>query len=456
MKKIAIIFISGFVLFSGIFFTSAYGDGLASEILPPAMIGNKNVTLSINSSPFLIDNNHVGTQINFIVQDASNQVPFQQVTLSVAAFKDNNALFGHIFMSDSGNFLFNVIPDNSSNNITITEKGGILPGLLGHSGTYDIKGPVFVSGGLYKFKINVLTLGSYDNQISKSYDAAISIPQTNQYTIYDNEDGKQTVSIIAYYDTLGNFQYDKDNKKMSFTMPFNWGPDNLKQVTVVHQELKIPRSFATFVVTKYDASVNGIQLPDKAISIDDYSSDEYRIIHLILYKQEIATISQQQNTKQEMDFTLSPSNQTAFPVIQYTRNAQYKVSLSWDPPKIMAGQTTKLSFQVLDPYIVNKTVGSISYDFSAIEGKNGLAYHKSGTTNSDGTPNIIDMNLPDNYTGPMTMGFENLNGNSFADAEFTAIVSRPVIVPEFPSGAIMISSIAVFATALILPRFLKT
>ncbi|MDE1725383.1 MAG: hypothetical protein KGH76_05755, partial [Thaumarchaeota archaeon] len=319
MKKIAIIFISGFVLFSGIFFTSAYGDGLASEILPPAMIGNKNVTLSINSSPFLIDNNHVGTQINFIVQDASNQVPFQQVTLSVAAFKDNNALFGHIFMSDSGNFLFNVIPDNSSNNITITEKGGILPGLLGHSGTYDIKGPVFVSGGLYKFKINVLTLGSYDNQISKSYDAAISIPQTNQYTIYDNEDGKQTVSIIAYYDTLGNFQYDKDNKKMSFTMPFNWGPDNLKQVTVVHQELKIPRSFATFVVTKYDASVNGIQLPDKAISIDDYSSDEYRIIHLILYKQEIATISQQQNTKQEMDFTLSPSNQTAFPVIQYTR-----------------------------------------------------------------------------------------------------------------------------------------
>jgi hypothetical protein len=455
LKKIAILCISGFVLFSGIFFTSAYGDGLASEILPPAMIGNKNVTLSINSSPFLIDNNHVGTQINFIVQDASNQVPFQQVTLSVAAFKDNNALFGHIFMSDSGNFLFNVIPDNSTNNITITEKGGVLPGLLGHSGTYDIKGPVFVSGGLYKFKISVLTLGSYDNQISKSYDAAISIPQTNQYTVDDKEDGKQTVSIVAYYDTIGNFQYDKDNKKMSFTMPFNWSPDNLKQVTVVHQELKIPRSFVTFVVTKYDASVNGVQLPDKAISIDDYSSDEYRIIHLILYKQEIATISQQQNTKQEMDFTLSPSNQTAFPIIQYTRNAQYKVGLSWDPPQIMAGHTTKLSFQVFDPYIVNKTVGSIPYDFSAIEGKNGLVYHKSGTTNSDGTPSTIDMNIPDNYTGPITLGFENLNGNSFADAEFTGIVSRPAIVPEFPSGVIMIS-IVVFTAALILPRFLKT
>ncbi len=441
-------------MFFGVFFTSAYGDGLASEILPPAMIGNKNVTLSINSSPFLIDNNHVGTQINFIVQDASNQVPFQQVTLSVSAFKNNSALFGHIFTSDSGNFLFNVIPDNSSNNITITEKGGPFPGLLGHSGSYDIKGPIFSTGGLYKFKINVLTLGSYDNQISKSYDAAISIPQTNQYTISDKDDGKQTMSIIAYYDQVGNFQYNQDNKKMIFTMPFNWSDDNLKQVTVVHQELKIPRSFASFVVTKYNATVNGISLPDKAISIDDYSSDEYRIVHLILYKQEINAISKQQDPKPEMDFTLSPSSQTAFPVVQYTRNAQYKVSISWDPPKILAGHTTRLSFQIMDPYLINKTVSSVPYDFSAIAGKNGLVYHKSGTTNSDGISNTIDLSLPDNYTGPITLGFENLNGNSFADAEFTAIVSRPNIVPEFPAGAVIIS-VLVFSLAITLPRLVK-
>jgi hypothetical protein len=455
LAKIILFSIIVSILLPSFVFLSAYGDGLASEILPPAMIGNKNVTLSINSSPFLIDNNHVGTQINFIVQDTSNQVPFQQVTLSVAAFKNNNALFGHIFMSDSGNFLFNIIPDNSSNNITITEKGGFLPGLLGHSGSYDIKGPVFMSGGLYKFKTNVLTLGSYDNQISKSYDAAISIPQTEQYTVNDKDDGKQNISIIAYYDQIGNYQYDPDSKKMSFVMPFSWSPDNLKQVSVVHQELKIPRSFASFVVTKYDATVNGISLPDKAISIDDYTSDEYRIVHLILYKQEIETISkQQQNQKSEMDFSLSPSNQTAFPVVQFTRNAQYKVSLSWDPPKILAGHTTQIRFQVLDPYLTNKTVGSIQYDFSAIAGKNGLVYHKSGTTNSDGTSSTIDLSLPDNYTGPMTLGFENLNGNSFADAEFTAIVSRPNIVPEFPFGAVVVS-IIVFSMTVALGR-LKT
>ena len=103
---------------------------------------------------------------------------------------------------------------------------------------------------------------------------------------------------------------------MTFSMPFNWSPDNLKQVSVVHQELKIPRSFTNFIVTKYDAYVNGVKLEDKAVSIDDYSSDEYRIVHLILYKQEANTIAtQQHNSKPEMDFSLSPSNETAFPII---------------------------------------------------------------------------------------------------------------------------------------------
>ena len=321
--------------------------------------------------------------------------PFQQVTLAVSAFKNNQALFGHVFMSDSGNFLFNVVPDNSSNNISISEEGGLFPGLLGHGGSYQIKGPIFAAGGLYKFKIDVLTMGSYDNQISKSYNAAISIPETKDYQINDKEDGKQTVTVIAYYDQIKNFQYNSDNKTMTFSMPFNWSPDNIKQVSVVHQELKIPKSFRDFIVTKYDAYVNGVKLDDKAVSIDDYSSDDTELYILILYKQEAnAHCRKQHNSKSEMDFTLSPSNETAFPIVQYTRNAQYKVSLSWDPPKIIAGQTTKFSFQILDPYLVNKTVDSIDYDFSIIAGKNGLMFHKSGTTNSNGNPNTIDVNFP--------------------------------------------------------------
>ena len=440
MVKTQILFTVVCILLPTFVFFSAYGDGLASETLPPAMIGNRNVTLSINSSPFLIDNNNTGTQINLVLQDADNQEPLPYATIAVSVFKDNKALFGHVFMSDSGNFLFDVVPDNSSSKISINEEGGFFPGLLSHGGNYEVKGPIFSSGGLYRFKIDVLTMGSYDTQINKSYNAAISIPETKKYHMYDGETGDQNVTIIAYYDQIGNFHYDADKTMMSFSMPFNWSPENVKQVSVIHQELKIPRSFTNFIVTKYDAKVNGIKLNDRAISIDDYSSDD-RIVHLIVYKQDLSNIvKQQQNSKPEMDFTLSPSNETAFPIIQYSRNALYKIGLSWDPPKILAGHTTKFSFQILDPYLENKTIDlSMSYDFS-ITGKNGVIFHKRGTTTNGGGMNTVDVHFPANYTGPITMGFENLNGNSFTGSEFSGFVSGSHVIPEFPIATVILLS----------------
>jgi hypothetical protein len=454
LNKISLLFGISCILASSVIFLSAYGDGLASETLPPSMIGSKNVTLSINSSPFLIDNNHTGTQINFVLIDVNNQQPIPQATIAVSVFKDDKAVLGHVFMSDSGNFLLDLIPDSSASKISIDE-GGLFPGLLGHGGSYNIKGPAFSASGLYKFKIEVLTMGTYDNQVSKSYNAAISIPETKDYQINDKEYGKQTVTVIAFYDQIRGFQYNPDDKTMNFMMPFNWNQDNIKQVSVIHQELKIPKSFGDFIVTKYDARVNGIKLPDKAVSIDDYSSDE-RIIHLILYKEEVATIAkQQEDVKQEMKFSLSPSDATSFPIIQYTRNAQYKMSLSWDPPKILPGSTSRFSFQVLDPYLVNKTVNSINYDFSIIAGKNGSIFHKNGVTSNGDKMNMIDVPFPSDYTGPITIAFENLNGNSFADSEFSGVVSSPVIVPEFPIGVLLLIFVITLSFAAIFTKSIR-
>ncbi len=421
----------------GFLFLPAYGDGLASETLPPAMIGNRNVTLSISSTPFLIDNNNVGTQINFILIDAESQQPFSDATVSISAFKGDKALFGHIFKSDSGNFLINTIPQESGD-ISINEEGAVFSGLLDqHTGKYDIKGPIFNSGGLYRFKINVLTIGTYDNQVSKSYNAAISVPETTVHKIYDKEYGNQNVTIIAYYDQINNFHYDANKKSMDFIMPFNWSNDNIKQVSVVHQEIKIPKSLADFLVTKYDTYVNGIKLPDNDITIDDYSSDE-RIVHLILYKEELVNIANQQSgTKTEMDYSISPSNETGFPIIQFTSNAQFKVSVRWDPPKIISGSTASFFFKVLDPYLINQTAGAVDFDFSIIANHKPI-FHKSGTTTNSQEDNVIKVPIPVDTSGPITIAFENINQNSFASAEFSSFVTNPTKVPEFPLGSIIV------------------
>lgn len=439
-------------IFPSFLLLSAYGDGLASETLPPEMIGNINVTMSISSTPFSIDDYHTGTQMNFFVIDVDNQQPLPDVTVSISAFKGDKALFGHIFKSDSGNFVIDAYPQTSGD-ISIDEQGAVFSGLLDqHSGKYDIKGPIFNSGGLYRFKINVLTIGSYDNQISKSYNAAISIPQTNQYQIYDKDYGNQNVTVIAYYDQINNFRYDSVKKSINFAMPFDWSQDNINNVSVVHQELKIPKSFGDFLVTKYDVYVNGIKLPDNAITIDDYSTDD-RIIHLILYKQELSDLSiKQQVSKSEIDYSLSPSNETGFPIVQFTRNAQFKISLSWDPPKIIPGSNTKFNFKILDPYLINQTVTGVGYDFSIIANHKAI-FQKSGVTSDTGN-NTITVLIPADATGPITIAFENIKGNSFAGAEMSSVISNPASVPEFPFSSLIVLFV-IFVVVISFSKFTK-
>ncbi|MDE1765168.1 MAG: hypothetical protein KGI27_02720 [Thaumarchaeota archaeon] len=422
----------------------AYGDGLASETLPPSLIGTTNVTLTIGSIPFLIDNNHAGTQLNLVLMDADTQKPIPDATLAISAFKGQNAVFGHIFKSDSGNFILNFYPQQTGNT-TFDEKGGLLSGLFGQdSGNYDVKGQVFNTGGLYRFKIEVITMGAYDNQVSKTYNAGISIPEYDNLTINDPNYGTHQIQIIAYYDQIHDIKYDPATKFVNFTMPFDWSDQNIGQLTVVHQEIRIPRALGDFVVTKYDAYVNNIKIPDKLISIDDYSMDAYRIVHLILYKSNVQSLqSEQKDPGQEMTFALRPSTDNAFPVIQFTRNAQYKIALSWDPPAILPGTTAQFSFKILDPYRMNKTVGSIPYDFSVLEGKNGAIFHQVGRTADSDNGDTISVPFPPDYTGAITIAFENLNGSSFASTEFPATVSSQAAenssqstVPEFPLASL--------------------
>jgi hypothetical protein len=421
------------------------------------LIGNTNVTLSISSAPFLIDNDHAGTQLNMILMDAATQQPIPDATLAISAFKGQDAVFGHIFKSDSGNFVLSFYP-RQSGSISFDEQGGLLSGLVDqNSGNYNIKGPAFKSAGLYRFKIEVITMGAYNNQVSKSYTAGISIPEYDNLTINDPSYGTQHMQIIAYYDQLYNITYDPVKKFVNFTMPFDWSEQNISQITVIHQEIRIPRTFGSFVVTKYDVYVNNIKIPDNRISIDDYSMSAYRIVHLILYKPDVENLlSEQKDPGHEMSFAIKPSDTNTFPIVQFTRNAQYKIALRWNPSKILTGSATQFNFKILDPFTVNETVSPISYDFSVLEGKGGVIYHQVGKTTDSSHGNNINVIFPTNYTGPITIAFKNLNGSSFSSTEFPATVSHGIItnqsaVPEFPFTVFWIL-VTVFALSVSLSK----
>ena len=434
---------------------SAYGHGLFGETLPPVPIKNRNVTFSINSVLTPGPLAKADKVITIQLYETNTKNPIKEVTFYVRALKDGNVLFEHEFLRDNGNLVM-AVSTTDSGDVSIWEQDRILarmfgPFLGGNTDAALIKGPIFDSGGLYKFHVEIISADSYQNRLHPpvKYDAAISIPDTTSYQINDKNYGKQTIKIITYYDQISNFQYLPETKSIKFWMPFDWLDNNINQVLVVHEEIRIPRSFGDLLVTKYTADVNNLPLPNSAITVDDYSTDD-RIVHIVLNKPELQELSKiHENTKQGMEFTLKPSTESGFPLAVLTRNAQYKVNLSWDPPTLVSGSKTKFSFDFTDTYLTtNKTIPVI-YDFSILQNDRIILSHNGTTGQSGTTGDTIDALIPDDVSGPIRIKFENLGGNRYADAEFLSVV-----VPEFPVGLLPILSVA-FVVMLIFVR-LKT
>ena len=426
---------------------AAYGHGLFGETLPPVPIQNRNVTFSINTVLTPGPPAKADKVVTIQLYETNTKNPIKDVTFFVRAIKDGKVLFEHEFQRDTGNLVM-AISTTESGDVSIWEQDRILTRMFGafmgsNADSALIKGPIFDSGGLYKFHVEINTADSYMTKLNPpvKYDAAISIPDSTSYEVDDKNYGKQKINIITYYDQISNFQYLPETKSIKFWMPFDWSDVNINQVSVAHEEIRIPRSFGDLLVTKYTSDVNDLPVPNSAVTVDDYSTDD-RIVHIVLNKPELQDLSKiKENTKQGMEFTLKPSAESGFPLTVLTRNGQYKVSLSWDPVTLLSDSKTKFSFDFRDAYLItNKTI-PVSYDFSVLQNDKVILSH-SGTAGQSGlAEDTIDALIPDDVSGPIRIKFENLGGNRYADAEFLSVV-----VPEFPVGLLPVLFVALVAT----------
>jgi hypothetical protein len=132
------------------------------------------------------------------------------------------------------------------------------------------------------------------------------------------------IEAISYYDALNNFDYDSLNNELKFAMPFDWNLDRLKEVSVyVHEEITIPNP-SPLAGNAYTGTLNNIDLSPKSIMVDRTNSSK-DIVHIMLTKPNILDIAQKivqnddgtsisknnQNVKNQMAFTLSPSRNAA-------------------------------------------------------------------------------------------------------------------------------------------------
>ena len=233
--------------------TSAFGHGLGGEVLPPVKIENRDASLSILISPSIYDLEESEKYISLRLFDANTDAIIEHVTFEFELQKDGKQIFKEIFHDELGELSIKVI-SNDSENITIEGKiEPVLGGWMKSDSSLTMKGPVFTSGGLYDYSVTILSIDSDSNVLSEKIQlqGAISLAETKLFQVLDSKNNEQTIQVISYFDKLDSFDFDSN--KVRISMPFDWNQD-LEQLSVVHQELRIPNTFGDFLFTTLSGS----------------------------------------------------------------------------------------------------------------------------------------------------------------------------------------------------------
>mgnify|MGYP000994471432 CR=1 FL=1 len=408
------------LLFSSI--SESYGHGLGYEIMPPEMLGSKLVSLEISSDTWP---DEYTKEITFSLFETDTGVNVDNVTYFIMLTKQNEVLFDMTGQRDDGTFMLK-LHTTESDQITVEEAGSDIFGSLFDETlgkVVNVKGNAFSSGGLYNFKVIITTGDDYSNIISPplDYDVGISFLDKTSHNINDINFGQQEFGIITYYDLINDdFAYEPSKKAIGYSMPFDWSEENILVTSTMHQEIIIPKTFGDLMVESFSANVNGFQVQESVLTIDDFSPQN-RLVHLVLNQNDLLKISKAVGGfPNKMDFSIMPSEDN-LPLTTMTENAQFKLNLSWEPQNIQSGSTATFFFEILDAFLLDRQV-AVSYDLSILH--DGEKIVDASGFSTDTGHNMVKFDIPDDVTGVITLQFENLNGSDLANAILPVVVNR--------------------------------
>ena len=398
---------------------SSFGHGLGTETMPPVMIDGTEATLQVASTTSL-DTGIRQITISLFKTESGGMI--NDVSFEVELIKNEMILFKNNFERDDGILIMNLVPSEDSEvQIFNQETFASFFGLA--SDQFNLQGKVFEDGGLYKFNVKILTINSYDNVLSEpvKYDLGISIPETTYYEINDRNFGAQELSVITYFDQISEFSYDQETRQIEFSFPFQWDQKTIDQTSVIHEEVQIPKSFGDLLVSKFDVTLNEIDLPESAINIDDFTGGK-RIVHVVVSQNELQEIfSSNQFNADNIVLKFQPSENST-PLSGVTENGQFKINLWWEN-EMRSNSDAKLGYNILDTFLMDSPI-SVPYELKLFYNEKELLKKTGISTGSKTQSDGFEFFIPSDVSGILVAKFENLDGNKLAHLEFPLLVDR--------------------------------
>jgi predicted secreted protein with PEFG-CTERM motif len=425
--------------------SSVYGHGLGLDTISSVDIQGKKISISVEV-PLSFDNNEE-KQITIIATEDKTKENAKNITFLIGLFHENEMIFRHYFFTPDG-ILPIIIKPTQEGEITLHGKQDTLLGAWHEteSSPIEITGPIFNSGGLYNFEIEVRTIDEPTNIIkdSKVYNADLIVAETTQFWQKDAQNQDISFKIKSYFDKISNLEYDSEKKQVTFEMPFDWSEKQMSHIPVVHVEVHFPSDFEEFFSGGYTGQINGIDLFKSSITIDDFTEENERIVHFVLLQDHLKFLKNQmknsdQSLQDKMIFTLSASAEIDFPLTAFTKSEDFLVNLSWDPITIEPNSKTKFVFTIRDGS-TNQPLRNSEYTFVILQ--SGKEIHRTTGVATVGGESE-DYFFTENQTGPTIIRFENIR-NSGQETEFGIVV-----VPEFGSFIALILVISILGVIIV-------
>ena len=427
LKKLLIFSIIFCLLFPA---SSVYGHGLGIDTISSISIQEKQFSVSIEM-PMYFENDQ--EQITITATDNETDENVKNVTYLIGIFYKNEMILRNYFFAENGILPIVVTPTDDGSIEIIGQQDSLLGAWYGtESNPVEITGPLFNSGGLYTFEIEVRTIDEPTNIIENSgvYNADLTIVESVSFPQKDQNNKDVEFSTKSYFDSVSNFYYNSEAKEVTFEMPFDWSESQMSHVSVVHVETHFPKDFAEFLSPSYVGYANGIKLFKSSVTVDDYTYDDERTVHFVLLQDHLRFLKNEMRASEEplpdnIMFKLSASQEAKFPLIAYSESEEFKVNLAWDPKDIEPGVPTNFVFTIRDSYTDSPMRLS---DYTFVIMQNNEEIHRVSDNAAVGG-DFEKFTFSEDQTGPTVIKFENIR-NTGQETEFALVVVEKTVVEK--------------------------
>ncbi len=405
---------------------SAYGHGLGFDETQPTVIGNRQVSVEATMSPSSIeqvsaDGRQQRPVFTVRAHDAGTNSTIAGMDYRVVIERGSDVLLDQQFRSPDGLVVANLVPDAGAQQAEVNGQTNAGRVEVSKDKPVQIRSRIMSDGGLYHFAVTLeksstgLALES-----DRTFDLYVSVSKTQNFAVpvKAGEGGEQenvTMSVKTYYADVTDFSYDPA-AGISFSMPFDWSTEYVKQVQLVHMEVQFPKAVKDLQVNGYRGAINGVELSPEAVLIDDYSSENLRIVHFVLNNDKLASLSQRVggSAGDRMLFALAPAGTPKFPIDILSTTEKYLWQLSWGPEVIETGAETTFVMNVQDTQ-TGDLVRNSSFDFVLEKedgggGNNGgdVVVYRQHLSSGQGT---FSHKYTFSEAGTYRLAAENINGS---------------------------------------------